>query len=74
MTDTDHHDADDQADGPDTFDDRLAGIARLIDTFVFDPDDDHRRLRRVVIVRLLGELLDDSARRVLAELSRAVRL
>ena len=45
-------------DAPDTFDGRLAGVARLIDTFDDEVNVDRRRARRTAILILLDGLRD----------------
>ena len=62
---------DTSGDGPDTFDGRLAGIVRLIDTFGDETNDERRRLRRVVIARLLTGLLAEAADKIAAQADRA---
>ncbi len=62
--------ADDPGDEPDTFDGRLAGIARLIDTFGFETVPARRELRRAVIERMLAEVQVDADRRIAALLAR----
>jgi len=70
MTDVDHVDNDDQGDAPDTFDVRLADVARLIDTLV-DERNDRRRLEpRDAIVRLLTRLAADALARIASQLER----
>ena len=66
---TDVHD-DGQGDAPDTFDDRLADLARLIDTLADEADDRRRLAHRAVIVRLLTRLAADALSRIAAELDR----
>lgn len=67
MTDT--HD-DGQGDAPDTFDDRLADLARLIDTLADEADANRRVVHRLVIVRLLAALGADALTRIAAQLER----
>jgi hypothetical protein len=62
MTDVDH--PADQGDAPDTVDDRLADIARLIDTLADEVDPGHRLAHRAVIVLLLARLGRDVLARV----------
>jgi len=61
-------------DEPDTFDGRLAGIIRLIDTYTDETDETRRALRRAVIVRLLLSLLEDAINRAGVQLVRAAEL
>lgn len=70
MTDTDPTHPVDQGDGPDTFDDRLADLARLIDTLADEIDGDRRLRHRAVIVRLLTLLASDAFARIAAQLDR----
>jgi len=51
-------------DQPDTFDGRLAGIARLIDTFGDETDPDRRARRRAAVVQLLSHLHFDLSERI----------
>ncbi len=55
---------------PDTFDGRLAGIIRLIDTLVDEVNDERRRRRRAAIIRLLDGLLDLARERVTEQRER----
>jgi hypothetical protein len=57
-------------DAPDTFDDRLAAIIRLIDTADDDLDERRRIARRALIVRLLLELAQESTRLIVIQLDR----
>ena len=59
-----HVDEDDQGDGPDTFDDRLADLARLIDTLPDELDPDRRLRRRTIIVRLAALLVADATSQI----------
>lgn len=49
---------DGSGDTPDTFEGRLAGITRLIDTLGNETDTERRRQRRATILRLLDRLSD----------------
>lgn len=49
---------------PDTIDGRLAGIARLIDTFSDEVNQERRRKRRAAIIRLLADVQLDVGARV----------
>lgn len=51
-------------DEPDTFDGRLAGITRLIDTLGSESDSARRRARRATILRLLDRLSDQAFERI----------
>lgn len=64
----DHVDDADQGDAPDTIDDRLAAVARLVDTLRDELDAGRRARHRAVAVRLLARLLTDLLARVAAEL------
>jgi hypothetical protein len=64
---TDVDDLDD-GDGPDRFDDRLAAIARLIDTDPGDPA--HHPQRVVIIAALLARAGVDALDRIAALLDR----
>jgi hypothetical protein len=55
---------------PDTFDGRLAGIIRLIDTFDDETIEGRREHRRLVIVRLLAAVLNEAVTKVGVELDR----
>lgn len=65
---------DGSGDVPDTFDGRLAGIARLIDTFDNETNEARREHRRLVIVRLLVAVLDEAITKVGGELDRVAAL
>jgi hypothetical protein len=56
VTDVEPDHDDDQGDAPDTFDDRLADIGRLIDTLGDETDPHRRQLHRAVIVKLIALL------------------
>lgn len=57
-------------DAPDTFDDRLAAITRLIDTAADEIDERRRIARRALIVRLLLELAQETSRLIVIQLDR----
>lgn len=59
-----------QGDAPDTFDDRLADIARLIDTLADEATDVRRAAHRAIVVRLLTALAADALRRIADQLER----
>lgn len=68
---SDNHDhGDGDGDQPDTFDDRLADLARLIDTLVDERDEQRRLDHRRVVLRLLARLAADALARVAAQLDR----
>jgi hypothetical protein len=68
MTDTDPDEH--VGDAPDTFDDRLTDVRRLIDALVDELDDERRQHHRAVIVRLLTLLAADALARIAVELDR----
>ena len=57
-------------DEPDTFDGRLEGISRLIDTLRDEINIDRRLQRRATILRLLDGLLDLARERVTEQRER----
>jgi hypothetical protein len=57
-------------EGPDTFEDRLAVIVRLIDTADNDLDEVRRRKRQGVALVLLARLAHESNRKVVQQLDR----
>ena len=57
-------------DEPDTFDGRLAGISRLIDSLVDEVNAERRIRRRAKIIRLLDGLLDLARERVTEQRGR----
>jgi hypothetical protein len=56
-------------DAPDSFDDRLAVIVRLIDTMEHD-NGDRRRARRALVLGLLVSLTRDATARIVVQLDR----
>lgn len=64
MSDVDHVDDDDQGDGPDRIDDRLAAITQLVATMAADHDLTRRALRRAIALRMLAALAADVMARV----------
>lgn len=57
-------------DAPDTFDDRLFAITRLIDTADDELDEARRRRRLALVLRLLTALALDANRRIIIQLDR----
>jgi hypothetical protein len=57
-------------DAPDTFEDRLAAITRLIDTAGDELDVRRRLARRLLILRLLTDLAQESTRLIVIQLDR----
>ena len=77
MTDIDvidaAHDHEDSGDGPDLFEDRLIVIVRLIDTA--DQEEERRRaVRKVLVLRLLNQLLEETTSKIAAQFERAERI
>jgi hypothetical protein len=67
---TDGHPDDGPGDGPDSIDDRLTAIRRLIDTAGNDHDPERRHQRRVVAFGLLAQLGMDVLAVVALEMDR----
>lgn len=70
MTDVHDHDDGDQGDGPDTFDDRLAGLRALVDALADERDEVRRALHRRIAVRLLTRLAAEALTRISEQLDR----
>ena len=63
-------DAVEPGDAPDTFDDRLEAITRLIDAIDDELDALRRRRRAALAMRLLAHLAVEANRRVVIQLDR----
>lgn len=68
MTDASHTEF--GGDEPDTFDGRLEGITRLIDTLTDEVNVERRLQRRATILRLLNDLLDLARERIAEQQER----
>lgn len=66
-----HEDVEEESgDAPDTFEDRLVVIVRLIDTADEEEDAHRKLLRRALILRLLSRLLQDTNTKIITQLDR----
>ena len=78
MTDIDvidaAHDHEDSGDGPDLFEDRLVVIVRLIDTADDEEEERRRAVRKVLVLRLLNQLLEETTSKIAAQFERAERI
>lgn len=70
MSDPAHDDDDGQGDGPDTLDDRLAAVGRLVDTLRDETDPDRRVRHRAVCLVLLARVGADALARIAVLLER----